>query len=56
MMVDAIVKSKKDTPPKILWLVMLLQCSFFKLREIVKVKEGLTTVKGLNSGVISKVG
>ena len=43
LMVDVIVKSKKDTPPKLICLKMLLQCSFFKLREIVKVKKGLTT-------------
>ena len=42
MMVDVIVKSKKHTPRKLLCLKMLLQCSFFILREIVKVKKGLT--------------
>ena len=39
MMVDDIVKSKKDTPPKLLCLEILFQCSFFRLKELIKVKK-----------------
>lgn len=39
MMVDVMVKSKKDAPPKLLCLEMLLQCSFFRLKELKKFKK-----------------
>ena len=35
VMVDVIVKRKKDKPPKPLSLKMLLQCSFFILKELI---------------------
>ena len=34
-MVDVIVKTKRDKPPKPLSLKMLLQCSFFILKELI---------------------
>ena len=43
LMVDVIIKSKRDTPTKLLCLEMLLPCLFFRLKESVKVKKGLTT-------------
>ena len=39
MMVDEIVQSKKDTPPKHLCLEMLFRCSLFRLKEPIKVKK-----------------
>ena len=38
MMVDVIVKGKKDKPRKPLSLKMLLQCSFFILKELISQK------------------
>lgn len=43
MMVDVTVKSKNDRLPKAPCLEMLLQSSFFRLKELIKVKKGLTT-------------
>ena len=38
MMVDVMVKSKKDRLPKPPCLEMLVQSSFFRLKELIKVK------------------
>ena len=42
-MVDDIVKSKKDTPLKLLCLEMLFRCSLFILKEAIKVQKATSS-------------
>lgn len=41
LMVDFIVKSKKDTPPQLLCMETLIQILIFRTKKIIKVKKGL---------------
>ena len=42
-MVDDILKSKKDTPLKLLCLEMLFRCSLFILKEAIKVQKATSS-------------